>query len=385
MCNRKVITIFHFLVFLAISTVILAGSLSATMFQDEGRFSVTPGDTIDDDIMLAISEGTVDGTVTGDVLVACRKFNVTGDIGGSFNCIAQYAIMRGLVERSTRILAQEITIDGRINGNLLAIGSTTDISYRSEIGQDLTVIGNQISINGTVGRNLMIRGDKVIISGKIDGAVDIKAKSISIVAPAEINGDIFYKSVNEIEIDEDAIIGGEIEWEEIKPEEVEEGGILWGFRFIMALCLFVTGLILIPLTKKHVHSAARHIVKKPLMAIGIGFIAFCAMPVAVIFLAVIIVGIPASIILFCLYITFLYISKIYVAVALGGLIIKRLRSTEPGWIWSLLLGIIILTLLFTIPVIGMVIYAITVFAGLGGIILAIRECQIAEPRNNDTP
>ena len=384
MCNRAAVTNHKLLLFLTTIALFLIGTVSATTFQGEGRFSVTPGDTIDDDALLALNEGTVDGTVTGDLLVACRKFNVTGEIGGSFNCFAQYATVRGTVGGSARIEAQEITVDGKVNGNLIAMGSTIDISYRSEVGKDLTVLGNEISINGNIGRNVVVRGDKVIISGIINGSLNLEAKSISIISPAEINGDIYYKSANEIEIDENAIISGEIEWEEIKPEDKVDTGVSWGFRFIMGLCLFATGLILIPLTKGHMQSATRHIIQRPLVAIGTGFIAFCVTPVAMIFLAVLIVGIPASIILFCIYITFLYISKIYVAVAVGQFILKRLRKNEPGWIWSLLLGILILVLVFAIPVVGMIIYAVVIFAGIGGIILGIKECRITDANSNIT-
>jgi hypothetical protein len=89
-----------------------------------------------------------------------------------------------------------------------------------------------------------------------------------------------------------------------------------------------------------------------------------------------IIGIPAGIMLLFAYTVFFYIAKLYVAIAIGRLGIRAFRKdVDPKQGWSLLFGLIILTLLFMIPVLGWLIYFAVIFWGIGGIVLGIRACR----------
>jgi hypothetical protein len=109
--------------------------------------------------------------------------------------------------------------------------------------------------------------------------------------------------------------------------------------------------------------AVDYIAQKPVVCLGVGFVAFCLAPVAIVVLMALIIGIPAAIILLFIYTIFFYISKIYVAIALGRFGIRA-------------------TFLFVIPVLGWFVYFAVIFWGIGAIIMGIRACRWGQQPND---
>ncbi len=375
--NRRITAIWA----ISAAIFILLPTISfASVFFTENRYFVSPGDTINDDVYAAVSEAAIDGVVTGDVFLACRKYSISGDILGSLNSGSQYATVRGNIGRSARIFAQTIILDATIGDNLITFGQDIDLSETSRVGKDATIMGGRVSLSGEIDGNVEVHCDELFISGVINGNLKIEAQKISILPPAQIAGNITYKSKNEINISDGVTVGGEVEWTEVTPEEEREkaGGINIGFRIVLFFASLVTGLLLIGLVNRHTRTAAAQITLKPLVSLGVGFVSFCAIPIAIVVLLVTLVGIPAAIILAFAYTIFFYIAKIYVSISLGRIILRALRKdSDPRQGWSLLLGLIILTILFMIPVLGVVIYFLVIFWGLGAILLGIRECRWA--------
>ena len=365
---------------------------SASIFYSKDRFAVSARDTIDDDIYMAGSEGLFDGLVTGDIFVAAKDYTVSGEVRGSVNSGSQSATISGLVGNSVRIFAQRVYIEGDIGGNLLAFGQNIDITEKSRIGKDATMFGNEISLAGVINGDLKVECNEIVISGKIDGDLTIEGERISIVAPAEITGDIVYKSKKEIRIEDDVIVHGEVEWNQIEAPKAasDDSGIGIAFRVILFLASLITGLFIIGLSNRHCRLATEHILNKSVVSLGVGFVAFCAIPVAIVALSVLIIGIPMAIILMFTYTVFFYVAKIYVAIAVGRLGIRAFKKDiEPKQGWSLLFGLIVLSILFMIPVLGWLIYFAVIFWGIGGILLAVRACRwnahAGSPETSITP
>jgi len=357
--------------------ILLPAMSSASVFFSKDRYFVPPGDTVNDDVYAATSEVAVGGVITGDAFFACQKYSLSGNILGSLNSGSQYATVRGDVGGSARIFAQTVIIDAAIGRNLVAFGEDIDLSEASRVGKDVTIMGGRVSLSGEIDGNAEVRCNELFISGVINGNLKIEAQKISILPPAAIAGNIDYKSKTEISISDGVNVGGEVNWKEVKPEEEEgKGGINVGIRIMLFLASFVTGLLLIGLINRHTRAASAQITLKPLMSLGVGFVSFCAIPIAIVVLLVTLVGIPAAIIMLFAYTIFFYIAKVYVSIALGRIILRALRKdSDPRQGWSLLLGLVILTILFMIPVLGTVIYFLVIFWGFGAILLGIRECR----------
>jgi len=86
-------------------------------------------------------------------------------------------------------------------------------------------------------------------------------------------------------------------------------------------------------------------------------------------LLVLIVGIPLSILLVSVGMVLFYIGKIYVSIVLGRLIIGLLAKNKKVALgWELLVGLIILSLFFQIPVLGTIVYLLAFILGTGAAI-----------------
>jgi len=100
-------------------------------------------------------------------------------------------------------------------------------------------------------------------------------------------------------------------------------------------------------------------------------------------LLALIISIPVALILLFTYTVFFYVAKIYVAIAIGRIGIRAInKEIEPKQGWSLLLGLIILTILFVIPVLGWIVYFAVIFWGIGAILLGLRACRVTAPGDN---
>lgn len=363
---------------LCLTAVLWPDPASASIFSGGKRYVITAGDTIDDDLLLWTGEGAFDGVINQDLITFCRRYTLSGEVQGSVFSASQIATIRGTVDRSARIFAQTATIDGVIANNLIVFASDVDLSRNSRVGRDATLIGNEISVSGEIGRNLIVHGNQIIVSGKIGGDVDLRADKISIVVPAEILGSVKYRSKEDIQIDSGVVISGAIERIMPEKEETDKEGTNWPFRFVLFICALVTGLIINAVFKQHTRHAVDQATKNPLVTLGVGFIGFCIAPIAILVLCLTIIGIPAGVILLFAYTIFFYIAKVYVAIALGRLVIRLFAKTaEPKTGWSLLLGLFIMFLVFPIPYLGFLLYLGTVFIGMGAIVLGLRACRLA--------
>jgi hypothetical protein len=102
-----------------------------------------------------------------------------------------------------------------------------------------------------------------------------------------------------------------------------------------------------------------------------GFAAFGLFPMAIIILPFTLVGIPLSAVLLLLFLLLLYISKFAVGLALGGWILRR-RGPLTFWraVSTLGFGLVLLYILVSLPVIGLAVWLLSLWLGLGSLILA---------------
>lgn len=359
--------------------MVMAQLSSASVFLGKDRYVSTFGDTLNDDLYyLGTGEAVIDGYVANDLVITGKRYTISGEVGGNLNSATQFATIRGTVRQSARMFAMQVTIDGQILNNLIVFAKDVEIGRSAEIGRDALICGNDISVSGSIGGDLIIRGDQVVISGKILGNVDIEANRITLLPPAEILGDLSYKSKKEIKIRDDVVITGVVDWDEVTADDDDADGggeIPIILKVILFMATSATGLLAIGLFNKHARTAAKMVIDAPLPCVGIGFVAVLLGPIAILILLTTVIGAPASVILMFAYTIFFYLSKIYVALAVGQFACERLLGKNPKQGWSFMLGLIIITGLFWIPVIGWFVYFGVLFFGFGAILLGIRECN----------
>ena len=352
-----------------ILTFISLPLMAAEFISGDGTI-LSANDIIEDDLYLFGNNTDLYGKLDGDLAAFCYDIKTEGDIGGNCDIFAYRLDLGGRVEKSIRVFGYQIEIPGSVGRNLIAIGNEIDIEKNAHIGRDVILMGEHVYLDGTILGNATIYAGVVSISGKIGGDVTIKADEINLLAPAVIDGMLEYTSEKEIYIDDDVVIHGEIDW--IYPDETaktEDDSSVFAnvFKVIFFLMAFVTGLFFIGVLNKHTRESTRMIEQRFGYTLAIGLLSLMIFTGGALILLVLIVGIPLSLLLVCLGTALFYLGKIYVSIYLGRMIFK-LFKIKKAMGWELLIGLIILSLLFQIPVLGVIIYLFAFILGSGAAI-----------------
>ena len=351
----------------------------ATQFKSVDNFFFPDTAVIDDDLVITGGNVKLDGIIEGDLISACGSLVQSGLILGSLNSASQSLDVLGEVRGSVRGFAQNVNVNGRLGRNLLAFGYAVDIKPGAQIERDVTAYCGKLTLYGTVGGDVKGRIGELVISGEVKGNVKVKADKLTLMPTARILGDLRYTGEKEARIEPGAQIVGETVWtrkesqEDKKPTSIFTGKPLIP-EFLFLLALMITGIVLTVLCRKNAYQAKQAVGDSFLKSLGLGLVFLICIPIAIVVLMVTIIGIPIAIISLVAYLVFVYVAKIPVATFLGEKIVKGLgKKEEASLIWSMIVGLVVLTLLLNIPYLGWPIYFVVLFTGFGAIITSQRR------------
>lgn len=386
----------------------LAGSqsVSGSVFRsDSGNVIISNLHIIDDDLYVFAKALDADGEITGDLFGFAYRQVVRGTVANSANLFGRHLSNRGIIQGSFRAFGETIDIDGEINGSAILCGSEINISPAAKIGRDLHAAGGRITVNGEVGGKVVLRAEEIVLAGRIDSEVDLRASKITIMSSATINGNVNYTSLAEdaLTIEPGADVRGDLIWHE-KVKDEENWGATWlAVQISTTLAAFLFGLVVVRLFRPYAEESFKQLKEKSLASFAAGLVGLVAFSVSLIILVLAIMFLVSgsfmldsdtTVILGLLLVVFstlalplsafigvtgwiiLYSGKIVVAFLIGSVLIGMIKKgATPLKAGSLLLGLVILLILFSIPWLGLPIYLAAVVSGAGAILLGIRHCR----------
>ena len=370
---------FTLLLFLTIWIFFILNSYNpclATEFKGGKNIFVPEDSIVDDDLVATCGNMRFDGNVTGNLIAGCQSLVQRGKVFGSVLSAGQNIDILGEVGGSVIAFAQNVNINGDINYNLIAISAALNIKHEGKINRDVSFLGGTLSVDGEIGRKLKAQCGEAVISGTINGDVSIDAEKVTLLPTAVIQGNFTYESEKEARIEEGAQIKGETSWKKPKPKEKKEKAAqnFLIYKSLSILALFLTGVVLTLLSGKFVKSAKDRVLSSFLKSLGLGFVFMVCIPIAILILLVTLIGIPLAVISIFGYLVLFYLAKVFVGMAVGEKLILALKKQGgASWVWSLLLGLIILTILTNLPYLGWIFYVVILFAGFGAALAACKE------------
>ncbi|MGB8656654.1 MAG: polymer-forming cytoskeletal protein [Candidatus Zixiibacteriota bacterium] len=365
--------------FLSLTFVFLIWNSSfGTQFKAVGNFFFPDTAVIQDDLVISGRNIKLDGIVEGDLISASQSLVQNGLVIGSLNSACQDLDILGEVRGSVRGLAQIINVNGKLGRNLIAIGATVDIKPGAEIEKDAAVFCGKMTLYGKVGGSLKGSVGELVMSGVVNGDVSVKAERITLMPTAKILGDFRYKSEQPAKIESGALVSGETVWTKVEKKEHKSSSIYTGESLLketlFLLALMLTGIVMTLFRKRNAYQAKQAVGNSFLKSLGLGFVFMVCIPIAIVILVVTIIGIPIALISLLGYALLVYLAKIPVATFLGDKIIRTLgKQGEPSMIWSMVLGLVILTLLLNVPYLEWPLYFLVLFTGFGAILTSERS------------
>lgn len=408
------------LAIVSLAITVLAPGAFATIFKTGERVTVSHLHSIDDDLIVWAAKVITDGVINGDLIAGGYEIETNGHVSGSENVFCFDLKHTGSTVGSLRAFAAKATIGGVVGKSLLAFCGKIEIAEDASIQHDAHIFGESISIHGNIIGDLVAKGEEITITGQIGGNVELEGKRISIYPPAIIRGDLFVISKQHPIIDTAAgvVIMGKVHWSESAVGDQDESDstslMLANTTRSIArtLAAFLFGIIVIALFRKQAERSFEQISRRFSMSIAAGLVtllitAFCAVTLAVavimgaiglalnvegsaltgmILLTLSTVMVPITGFLAVAGSVLFYTGKIVVALLIGYAIAGKLgRDTKPLSKMQLLLGLIVLSLLFLIPLVGWLIYLFVGMTGAGAVILALKRNRDGQRATIDSP
>ena len=363
-------------ILIAAAIFIPIAGFAATKNNSDSIF-VASDETISGNLMAAAESIIIDGSISGDLMAIGSSITVNGRVEGDIIALAQNIIINGEVGGNVRVIGSYININGLIARNLNAFGSEVLIGENTKIGWDVLLGAISARVNGDISGSIDSYVQKIFINGRVGKNVSIRiyknkdADSLVIDKSAVINGDLSYSANKKLIVPENNI-AGQINFNQT--ETKESGALtLWAWsRVFSILSIILIGLIIIFALPKQTYNLIELTKKKYLKSLLVGAIVLLIVPVLSIIMLFTIIGIPLSLVLICLWLAGIFIAKTLAALMLGELIIKgALKNKKAHLFWSLLLGAVLISLLFSLPWFGWFLRIIIICLTLGSILIYV--------------
>jgi cytoskeletal protein CcmA (bactofilin family) len=169
-------------IFVFASLVLLtsvAFAAPAWAIETRGGENVTIGadEVVEDDLYVGAQTVTVEGTVQGDLVAAGGTVRVNdGTVEGDLISAGQTVIVNGTVEDDVRIAGQALLIgeDAQITDDLIAAGYSLETERGSTVGGELLYGGYQALVAGNVGENLRGGMTAFELGGEVGDNVNVE-------------------------------------------------------------------------------------------------------------------------------------------------------------------------------------------------------------------
>lgn len=320
----------------ALACLLLAGMLGAPLSaQTTGRQDQPPAPPVE-----AASDRTPVEQETG----ATRTFGFRRLI---FRALQNYTVRADDVVREVRTVFGDVTIEGRVERDVLVIMGSARMASTAVIEGSLVVIGGGADIDAaaTVGRDL------VVIGGTVTAPSVFSPGGEHVVIGSPWFGEVI---------------------RDVLPWVTQ--GLLWGrlivpnltWVWVVVAVFFLLYLALNTVLHRPVGATADVIVNRPLSAfVGGLLVLLLSVPVLAI-VAASVIGLAVVPFLLCGLIVAGLVGKTAVARAIGRSVM-RTESPEGGWaaLFAFTIGFVLLALAYMVPLLGFVTWALTSVLGLG--------------------
>jgi hypothetical protein len=299
-------------------------------------------------------------TFTGDVVTI--ESPVNDDVFASGDVVNINAPVNSAV-----VVAGTVNINSPVAGDVFAAGG--DVALNSRVGGKVVTAGGNVNLGGsvdtnvvaaggrvrilrgtTVGRDALIAGGDVSNDGAVAGNLTVRAGSF------RNNG-----------------TAGRVDYQRTEPPREE--GVREGFNFfglLLTLGYFIIGLILLRYLPGLFIAMDEEVRSSPLVKTLLGFVFIIAAFIAIIILAITVVGMPIAVITALLIIVALMLTGIFVSFSLGRLIGGLLKQ-NLGTMALFVIGFVVLNILFLLPFVGGLIGLISMSLGFGAMIYGLRD------------
>jgi hypothetical protein len=427
------ITTKGFIILLVLTT---AGFVTARGMMDGNRCYIAEDEVIKGDLFVLCGDLIIEGRVEGHVIGAARVATIHGQVEDSIYLLGGEMQMHGKLGKDLHFIGLVLKIEEETRfehetGAILSANLTNTIQAGTTVPGNISNIGYQLIVDGDVGREINFWGSALNISGHVSGDVtatvgdsessgaasqietlllpfrfdiELRDPGLIVFESSSIDGQLEYTgatrgiihgnmaSPERYKSTKSVIIGTPVEQSAHTVTQYVKARLN---EFMSLMVVAAISLVAIP---RQIQSPIKELQARPISTLGVGMLAFILSFPIVLLLAMmslvfifILSYLPlqdvtlfSGIVLLLanigaasvFYFTAIYITRIVVALSIGRFIASYLQLDTDNSLRAQFInasiGLLLLSLLGTIPIIGKLITAIVLFSGLGGILRVVR-------------
>ena len=331
------------------------------------KFTLNKEQTIKEELFVVAEQMFIHGKVENEFIGLAKNLYINGLINGDIIGAGLHQEFDGIGKNDLYMLGETIKLKGDIHGSATVFGK--EITFNDvSIGGNLRAGADNIILKGNVGEKTVLFGNELAVSGKFKDLV-VYGKKISLGDNTLIDGDFVYHFNEEMLIPPGVKINGQVKWEKPVSAKLKKKTIRSRFRKLFSfLSLLIPFLVMLIFTPNLLSQTVLLVGEKPLQCIGFGIGLLIFIPVVILIIFLTIVGAPLGLIATSIFLSLLYLSRVFPAIFIGRKILNKMPERKDTWILSTIIGIFIFTIFISIPRIGMLLNLLFLFFGFGALI-----------------
>lgn len=355
---------------------------AAADIRQGSQVTIGPGETVEDDLYAFGGTVDVEGNVSGSVIAFGGTITIGGTIARDLIVSGGNVSVTGHVGGSVRAAGGMLALSGPVTEDVVVAGGTVTIGGNATVGRDLLLAGGNASVDAPVSRKILAGVGDLTLRNTVGSDVTVRVNHLRLESGAAVAGNLDYTSDNDVVITG----GGRVAGNTVKHTPSDQGvsgpasGFLGWLRFLVGI--FVLGLFLVLLFPSFSGRVISRLEKSPWASLGIG--AALCIGVPILSLIVFVLGIFVGGWWLGLFMIAAYLLALGLGYVVSSLLLGRWGSQQMGWgrlhsAWQLLAGLVVLSIVSLIPIIGGLIALAAVVFGLGALALGAAEQRPSAP------
>ena len=336
-------------------------------------------------------------TTAGRIFTGCLVLVLLGSVvtGPAAAQAVQGAAGSVVIEEDERVssveaLAGSIVVEGTVTGDVSGLAGTIRVTESGRIGGSIAAAAGNVRIDGTVdgdvsagagdvrvtetatiSGDVAVGGGSILIDGRIDGDVRAGGESVTLGPNAAVGGELRYDAAQFTRDPAATVTDGVVNDQNLGSSTTTPmlpSGTAAVYSLLANLVLGVILLLAFPAFSARL---AGRVATSPGKTGGVGLLTLFGTPIALVLIAVTIVGIPLAVLGAAAFGLGIWVAIVYGQYAVGAWVLRQ-TGRDDRWV-ALIGGLVGFAVLGLIPIFGGVFELLALLLGLGALMLGLRD------------
>lgn len=360
----------------AMATLLVpAPALAVDIRHDETSVTIKANEVVDDSLFLGAEVVTIDGTVNGNLVAFSDTVKISGTIKGNLITAAENVTVTGTVGGSMILMASDIDVSANIAGDAVTAADRVSFSSEARVNGNTAVAAKSITFAGQTERDFYTAAERITMNGTVGRHLEAWGDKLALGEEARIGGNVRFRAEDDDELTQSPLsrVDGEVEVIGVTYERTNRylTGEFYVGQMLLLIASLLFGLVLFWLLP-NLRDVEVGDGLDGAKSAGIGLITIVSLPIIAIMVAFTVVGLPFTIIGLVGWIVLMYIAKIVVAGYIGSLLLADSERANNAFM-VLLVGLVPIYIAINLPFIGGILGFLLTIVGAGLVIQQLFE------------